>query len=77
MMRTEQLTSTPQAPIGLVARAASDDAFRAELERDPAAAFARQGIHIDSMPTSVTLPEKKECEMVAGGVPLEWVGFFI
>lgn len=76
MMRTEQLTSTPQAPIGLLARAASDDAFRAELQSNPAAVFARHGIQIDST-SRPSLPGKKDYELLASDAPRVWYGLFI
>ncbi|MEM1205670.1 MAG: hypothetical protein AAGN66_20745 [Acidobacteriota bacterium] len=52
--------SRPTAPIHLLRLAAEDPTFRAELESDPVAAFAKHGVRLSAESTSldVCLPSQ-------------------
>ena len=69
----------------LLRRASSDEGFRRELERDPAAALAGFGIQIDpeQVPDKVALPTEDEFRMSLDSVDndsyvsnLRWAGLF-
>jgi putative modified peptide len=48
----------------LLERLASDDDFRALMEKSPVAAFAEYGIHVDARvaPEKIVLPSKEEID---------------
>ncbi|MEL7061041.1 MAG: NHLP-related RiPP peptide [Acidobacteriota bacterium] len=63
----QSIVSTPSSsasvPVDLLRRLAEDDAFRAQVEADPIAAFASMGVHLDpaDVPQEITLPKREAC----------------
>lgn len=51
--------SNPQIPLSILKRVVSDDAFRAELETNAAAALSQYGLEIDParLPDKINLPD--------------------
>ncbi len=54
------ISMTPAEAHDFITRLAGDDRFRSEIERDPANALARHGIHVplEHIPAGATLPSK-------------------
>ncbi len=52
------VSADPQAVLQFMQKLATDDAFRAQLERDPANVLAQCGITLSDVPASIKLPPK-------------------
>jgi putative modified peptide len=52
--------ASPDSAWELLNKLATDDSFRADLERDPAGTLARSNIAVGSLPSRINLPSKQE-----------------
>jgi putative modified peptide len=64
------VSADPQAVSDFIRRLASDDAFRAQLEQDPATVLAQNGISIVPLPASLKLPPKAVFVAALQNVPV-------
>ncbi len=74
MMSTASMSTastSPQTRLAFLRSLAENDGFRAELERNPAAALATFGLHVDSeqIPARVSLPNKEEVRLSLESLP--------
>ena len=57
-MASVSISADPQAVLDFVKKLASDDTFRADLEKDPGKILSQSGIVISPMPANIKLPPK-------------------
>lgn len=75
MMSTANMSdiasTSPQTRLAFLRSLAENDGFRAELERNPAAALASFGLHVESeqIPARVSLPNKEDIRLSLESLP--------
>jgi hypothetical protein len=53
------ISAEPGSVVEFLGKVASDDAFRAALEKDPVGVLAQNGIVMSDMPSKISLPDKR------------------